>query len=64
MVADDTTTQAFGVKTLADRIGLSPGMIRKEIKQGRIDAIHCGRRVLVPATSVAKYLNQKLKESM
>ena len=59
----DDSTRAFGVKEVADRIGLSPGMVRKQIKSGALTAIHVGRRVIVPAESVANFLTQGEQEN-
>lgn len=55
MAVDET--RAFGVREVAERIALSPSMIRKEIRLGNLNAIHVGRRVIVPAESVARFLS-------
>ena len=53
----DDSTRAFGVREVAERIGLSPGTVRREIKRGALDAIHVGRRVIVPAESIVRFLS-------
>ncbi len=42
------------VREMAALLGLSTAMVRAEIRTGRMPAIHRGRRVIIPASWVAR----------
>jgi excisionase family DNA binding protein len=47
---------AHGVKEAASLLGVSPGFIRLEIQRKRITPARVGRRVLIAAEELRRYL--------
>ena len=50
--------KAVGIAEAAHLLGVSPYTIRLYISQGKIHAVHFGRRVLVPMESIQKVLKE------
>jgi excisionase family DNA binding protein len=50
---------AYSVKEAAESIGVSARTIVREIQRGRLSAIRIGRRVVVPAQSLADFLTRR-----
>ncbi|MGA7869388.1 MAG: helix-turn-helix domain-containing protein [Candidatus Binatus sp.] len=48
--------RAFGVAEIADSLGVSEGFVRLEINRGHLPIIRAGRRVLISASELEKYL--------
>lgn len=49
---------AFDVEDAAWRLSVSPSFIRLEIKRGRLAASRVGRRLLIAAADLERYLNE------
>jgi excisionase family DNA binding protein len=52
---------AHGVKEAASLLGVSPGFIRLEIQRKRITPARVGRRVLITAEELRRYLSDAPK---
>ena len=48
---------AYGLDELARMIGVSRGFLRLEIKRGKLNPKHLGRRVVVTADEARRYLS-------
>jgi excisionase family DNA binding protein len=55
--SSQTQRLAYSVREAAESLGVSARTIVREIQRGRIRAIRIGRRVVVPAQSLAEFLN-------
>ena len=55
-VTERGTRLAWGLAETASLIGVSERFLRNEIKRGKLVVIKKGKRVLVPASSLADYL--------
>ena len=53
----------YSVKTAAEECGLSERTIHAAIKQGRLQVMRVGRRVLITPTALNDYLNGKTGKS-
>jgi excisionase family DNA binding protein len=51
-----TERMAWGLGEMAGLIGVSERFLRNEIKRGKLAVVKRGKRVLVPASSLANYL--------
>lgn len=49
---------AYNIQEAADAVRVSPGLIRKMIRNGELQATHIGDRVIVPARSLEALLAQ------
>ena len=56
------TPMSFSVRVAAEQCGLSERTIHSAIKQGRLEAIRVGRRVLITPESLNDYLHGKTGE--
>jgi excisionase family DNA binding protein len=54
---------SFSVKVAAEQCGLSERTIHAAIKQGRLQVMRVGRRVLVTPQALSDYLNGKTSNS-
>jgi excisionase family DNA binding protein len=53
----------FSVKSAAEQCGLSERTIHAAIKDGRLEVMRVGRRVLITPTALNDYLNGKTDKS-
>jgi excisionase family DNA binding protein len=61
-VTSVTCRMAWSVYEVALYTGLSPGFIRKQIRDGKLHAKKVGRRILVLDSDLYKYLQQEADE--
>jgi hypothetical protein len=47
---------AYGIRELAEAIGVSPEFIRLEIERGKLETFYAGRRLLITAKSFEDYV--------
>ena len=47
---------AYGIRELAEAIGVSPEFIRLEIERGKLETFYAGRRLLITAKSFESYV--------
>ena len=47
---------AYGLRESSETLGVSVPFLRLEIARGRLRAARLGRRVLIPATELTRYL--------
>jgi excisionase family DNA binding protein len=50
--------EAFSVKELSAKLGLSPSFVRLEIARGRLKALRAGRRIIILRESIATWLKE------
>lgn len=53
--------RAYSIAEVAHQHGVSKGLVRLEIKRGRLKAIRLGRRLLVPSESIRRWWSGKSK---
>jgi len=49
---------AYSYNEAAEVLGLSAGFLRLEVQRGRLHALHAGRRRLILADELSRYLRQ------
>jgi excisionase family DNA binding protein len=54
---------AFGLAEISELTSVSVGMLRKEIRNGRLPVKRCGRRVLILKEDFMNYLNGENNEA-
>lgn len=54
----DLQKMAYSIEEIAQQTSLSKPFLRLEIKRGRLNAKHFGRRVLVLSQDLKNYLNK------
>jgi excisionase family DNA binding protein len=52
---------AFSVKEVSNLIGLSPGKIRKMIRQGELRGVKLGKRVVISKSAIEELLEEAPK---
>lgn len=57
-----TQRLAYSVKEAGASLGVSARTIVREIQRGRLNAVRVGRRVLIPAQSLAEFLNSRTQD--
>jgi excisionase family DNA binding protein len=57
-IEPDPQLLALSRKEVAQRLGISISLCRKLLKQGDIPSLRAGKRVLVPLSSVRKFLER------
>jgi excisionase family DNA binding protein len=62
--SSQTQRLAYSVREAAQSLGVSARTIVREIQRGRLSAIRVGRRVLIPAQSLAEFLNCRAPEGV
>lgn len=50
--------RAWGLPEIAESLGVSVGLLRKQIDEGKLRSIRLGKRVLVSEEELQKYINQ------
>lgn len=60
---NNNARRAYGIAELAESLDVSSGFIRLEVQRGRLATLSVGRRVLVLATEVDRYLSTAARES-
>lgn len=55
---DTSSRLAFSIDQLAKAVSIGRTRIYQEIKTGRLRPLKCGRRTLVPATEVQRWLEE------
>ncbi len=54
---NDSPRLAFSINEVARQLGVSEGLLRLESQRGRLKVSRIGRRVVVRADELARYLN-------
>ncbi len=57
-IRTNATKLGFSVREICNSYGLSKGFVQKEIRVGKLNARRLGRRVVVLASDLERYLDQ------
>jgi excisionase family DNA binding protein len=59
---EESSTELYSVRQVADRLGVHPETIRRLIHDGRLDAVRIGRVLRIDAGALSVYLaRQRVK---
>ena len=61
MASEVIRERAYTVQTLADSWGVHPNTIRKLVRGSELAHVRLGRRILIPAWSASRYLEEHVK---
>jgi excisionase family DNA binding protein len=56
------TLRGHGIREISDKLGVSEGLILKEIKAGRLPAKRVGRRLIVMADDLTAFLENATEQ--
>lgn len=62
-IFSDTNKPVLSVQELAEKLGIGRNICYAMIKSGEIHTVRAGRRILVPVSSVQKWLQGETDES-
>lgn len=54
----DGARLAYSVQELASALGVSPDLVRTLVRRGELRSMHLGRRVVIPASELERYVQQ------